>query len=190
MTIEQCRDELGWRVGTIRICVPEGSMLSGPAGEIHEMVMAYKTDGENFERSGDLINALASYAYALGWLDAGCCIGLIETAWPDRTWFGRTLHVPGHLQEKLDEKITRYELLLQDACDAVKPVPDRGSVLHSGSERIGMVALLFLVWGKICRKERRDFDALLCFSYGFAWLDAGIRAGLLCARKNRHIFTI
>lgn len=190
MNIDQCRQELKERVPGILIMVPEHSLLSGPAHEVREMVLAYESDGWKFESGGDDINALASYAYALGWLDAGCCIGLIKTEDSVRRWFLPGSSSMDSEDERLMEKTTRYHELLGRACEAVEPAPDKGSLLLNGSERILMVGRTFLLFGKIAVKEQGAGVALLCFSYGFGWLDAGIRAGLLAARKYRDIFTI
>ena len=190
MNLDQCHLELIERVPAIVIVVPENSLLYGPACQIREMVLAYESDGLRFESGGDDVNALASYAYALGWLDAGCCIGLIQSYEPKRGWFLPESSSDNTVDERLIEKTGRYHKLLGMACEAVEPVPDEGSLLLDGSERILMVGRTFLLFGEAALKKQRSRVALLCFSYGFGWLDAGIRAGLLAARKYRDIFTI
>ena len=42
-----------------------------------EMATAYLEDGKYFQREDDLPNALASFAYGHGWLDAGIRIGVL-----------------------------------------------------------------------------------------------------------------
>jgi len=190
MNIDQCRQELKARVPGIRILVPADSLLYGTGGEIWEMILAYESDGWNFECNGDDVNALASYAYAIGWLDAGCCIGLLSTSESDGRWFVSGSQSPDHEDERLQEKNTRYQKLLRMACDVAEPSPDKGSLLLAGSEKILMIGRTYLIFGEIALKERRERVALTCFSYGFGWLDAGIRAGFLTARKHRDIFTI
>ncbi|WP_243670629.1 DUF357 domain-containing protein, partial [Methanoculleus chikugoensis] len=41
------------------------------------MAIAYHSDGFAFLRAGDRVNALAAFAYGLGWLDAGSHLGLL-----------------------------------------------------------------------------------------------------------------
>jgi hypothetical protein len=190
MTTDRCRETLRERVPEIRILVSEASLLTGIANEIREMVLAYQSDGYDFECRGDAVNACASYAYALGWLDAGCSIGIISAGNPDRGWFVSAPHSPDHGDIRLGEKTARYRKLLRTACDAALPAPDQGSLLLSGSEKIVLTGRTFLLFGETAMGEHREWAALSCFSYGFGWLDAGIRAGFLTARKNRDIFSI
>ncbi len=48
-----------------------------------EMAESYLEDGDHFLEEGDEVNALASYSYGHGWLDAGARLGLydVETEW-------------------------------------------------------------------------------------------------------------
>ena len=110
MNLDQCHLELIERVPAIVIVVPENSLLYGPACQIREMVLAYENDGLRFESGGDEVNALASYAYALGWLDAGCCIGLIQSYEPKRAWFFSESSSDNSGDERLIEKTGRYFL--------------------------------------------------------------------------------
>lgn len=51
--------------------------------ETLEMAESYLEDGDHFLEEGDEVNALASYSYGHGWLDAGSRLGLydVETEW-------------------------------------------------------------------------------------------------------------
>ncbi|MDD3934263.1 MAG: DUF357 domain-containing protein, partial [Methanoculleus sp.] len=62
-----------------RIAVLEGTLLRRVADEVFEMAAAYQSDGTAFLRTGDRVNALAGFAYGLGWLDAGSRLGLLES---------------------------------------------------------------------------------------------------------------
>lgn len=44
-----------------------------------EMARSYLEDGRHFAESDDLPNALASYSYGHGWLDAGLRLGVLQT---------------------------------------------------------------------------------------------------------------
>lgn len=46
--------------------------------EVMEMATAYRADGDHFVEEGDLVNALAAYSYAYGWLDAGVRMRVLE----------------------------------------------------------------------------------------------------------------
>jgi hypothetical protein len=47
------------------------------------MAQSYLQDGRHFRASGDPVNALASFSYGYGWLDAGVRMGLFTV--PDDT---------------------------------------------------------------------------------------------------------
>lgn len=51
--------------------------------EALEMAESYLEDGDHFLEEDDEVNALASYSYGHGWLDAGARLGLydVETEW-------------------------------------------------------------------------------------------------------------
>lgn len=58
------------------IAVPTETPLGEAAGECLEMARSYLRDGRHFRDSDDPVNALASFSYGYGWLDAGVRIGL------------------------------------------------------------------------------------------------------------------
>jgi hypothetical protein len=60
------------------VAVPPGTPLGDAATEIEEMAVSYLDDGRHFRESDDPVNALASFSYGYGWLDAGVRMGLFE----------------------------------------------------------------------------------------------------------------
>jgi len=63
---------------------PPADTLGGEgAADVLEMAESYLDDGRHFRADGNLVNALASYSYGYGWLDAGVCMGLFAV--PDDT---------------------------------------------------------------------------------------------------------
>mgnify|MGYP000324327123 FL=1 len=65
------------------IAVPPLTPLGTAAAEIREMALSYLEDGRHFRENDDPVNALASFSYGYGWLDAGVRMGLFEI--PDET---------------------------------------------------------------------------------------------------------
>ncbi|WP_423751317.1 DUF357 domain-containing protein [Salinirarus marinus] len=65
------------------IRAPPGTPLGDAAVECREMAESYLDDGRHFREEGDPVNALASYSYGYGWLDAGVRFGLFSV--PDDT---------------------------------------------------------------------------------------------------------
>jgi len=62
---------------------PVDTPLGDAAADVLEMTESYLDDGRHFRADDDLVNALASYSYGYGWLDAGVRIGLFAV--PDDT---------------------------------------------------------------------------------------------------------
>ena len=61
-----------------RVAPPEGTPLAEGAEECLEMAAAYLEDGRHFREADDPVNALASFAYGHGWLDAGARVGVLS----------------------------------------------------------------------------------------------------------------
>jgi len=60
------------------IAPQEGTPLHEAALECREMARSYLEDGRHFREQGDPVNALASFSYGHGWMDAGARIGVFE----------------------------------------------------------------------------------------------------------------
>ena len=70
-------------LGQAEAVAPAGTPLGDGAAECLEMATSYLDDGRHFRAEDDLVNALASFSYGYGWLDAGVRVGLFEV--PDDT---------------------------------------------------------------------------------------------------------
>jgi hypothetical protein len=167
-----------------------GTILASCAREILGMARAYHDDGVTFLSRGDLPNALASFSYALGWLDAGSCLGLItsETCGLPMKGSGKRFRVTEDV--RFSEKTGRYRDLLGTAIGGLKTSPEYGSCLYDGGERFLTLACFFHEMGEYCERSGDVPSALAAYSYGFGWLDAGVRTGLFTIRNNRELFTI
>ncbi|QLD84450.1 DUF357 domain-containing protein [Natronomonas halophila] len=60
------------------IAPQEGTPLHDAALEYEEMARSYLEDGRHFREEDDLVNALASFSYGHGWMDAGARMGIFE----------------------------------------------------------------------------------------------------------------
>ena len=179
----------GGALSRTRITVPEGTLLYRVAGEVTEMAAAYHSDGVVFLRTGDPVNALAAFAYGLGWLDAGSRLGLLEPLAahpPDRV----NTCIPDSQSAHLDEKTHRYRRMLDSALAMVEMGPDMASPLYTGADGLRSAAHSWYAEG-VERLDSGDrAGALARFSYGYAWLDAGVRAGLFRITGDRSLFTV
>lgn len=172
-----------------RIAVLEGTLLRRVADEVFEMAAAYQSDGTAFLRTGDRVNALAGFAYGFGWLDAGSRLGLLESPAvhpPDAA----DVCIPDSLAAHLDEKTHRYRRMLHSALTMVEAGPDEASPLRAGAEVLHSAAHSWYADGVEHLKAGDLAGALARFSYGYAWLDAGIRAGLFRVTGSRDLFTV
>jgi hypothetical protein len=190
MMIEEFGEQVGAALSEATITAPEGTYLRRTAGEFGEMVACYVDDGRVFFRHGDLVNAHAAFTYGWGWFDAGCLIGLFALSRQpgELPYFAETM--PLHLYDHLGEKTGRYAWMLGEALDAVDFAPDRESPLYEAAWVLRQNASVSLEKGREWRERGALINALGRFSYGYGFLDAGIRAGLLRIIEKRHLFTV
>ncbi len=79
----------------------------------------------------------------------------------------------------LQEKVRRYEMLMRTTLERVE---SRADVRYSHD--FMTMARSYYNDGKYFLEREDPVNALICFSYGHAWLDAGIRAGMLFERAS------
>lgn len=170
--------------------VPEnGTPLFAVGTEILEMVLCYASDGEIFFGKGDLVNAAASFAYGYGWLNAGKYLGYLSGEGQKELSY-ITEKLPENLQEHLTEKTFRYQKMLGQALASVNVLPDKETVFFSAAEYLKGQAENYLKQGCELLESSDELNALINFSYGYGWLDASVRSGLIGVLENRHLFTI
>ena len=166
------------------------SMISDTGSEIREMVVAYVSDGRNFLRSGDLVNALASYWYASGWADAGICLGYLSgdpvcplpcsdpaDATPGQAVF-------------LGRKTEKYAELLSRALSLVAIAPEHGTAAWRGADRTLLLVRVYRDYGRVRHAGGDPAGALSLFCYGHGWLDAAVRCVLLGVLGSRDLFAL
>ena len=127
MSLDDYRALFGEALSRTGIAVPEGSLLYRAAEEVLEMAVAYRDDGMTFLSGDDPVNALAGFAYGLGWLDAGLKLGLLAPP---------AVHPPGDL----------------DAC-----IPMRVAHLREKTHRYGGCSGPPLEWSRRRRIRRARF---------------------------------
>lgn len=57
---------------------PDETPLAEAADECLEMARSYLEDGRHFREQGNRVDALASFSYGHGWLDAGARLGVLD----------------------------------------------------------------------------------------------------------------
>jgi hypothetical protein len=84
----------------------------------------------------------------------------------------------------LKEKTARYRRLLGEALDDVKKVPGMDPYLENIADDFRTMAESYYSDGLHFIEKDDTVNALICFSYGFAWLDAGVRLGAFTVTKK------
>jgi hypothetical protein len=89
----------------------------------------------------------------------------------------------------LQEKTDRYERMLADAlAEATVAVPAE-TPLGAAATECEEMAQSYLEDGRHFRADDDWVNALASFSYGYGWLDAGVRMGLFAVPDDSHLFT-
>ncbi|MDD4126941.1 MAG: DUF357 domain-containing protein [Methanomicrobium sp.] len=175
----------------ISLILPKsGSPYFRLSEEILEMASAYRTDGLTFTKSGDLVNAHASFAYGFGWLDFGISSGLVKGIKPAERLPIFNENMPQNLLPHLLEKTNRYNRMLSKAVVSVAVAPDIESPLHSFSESVLKNADDYLSSGEKYLSDENYVNSLAHFSYGYGLLDAAVRCGLMIITGSRSLFTV
>jgi hypothetical protein len=84
----------------------------------------------------------------------------------------------------LKEKATRYRSLLKEALDDAKKAPGMGPELERTADEFYGMAKSYYLDGVHFLEAGDLVNALVCFSYGHAWLDAGVRLGVFRTTKK------
>lgn len=81
------------------------------------------------------------------------------------------------------EKTTRYRRLLHEALDDVKKAPSLSPAMEHIADEYREMAQSYYNDGTHFLEVGDLVNALVCFSYGHAWLDAGVRLGVFTVTK-------
>ena len=93
--------------------------------------------------------------------------------------------MPADLHEKTD----RYETMLADALHVAAVAVPLSTPLGEAAADIREMAESYLTDGRHFREHDDPVNALVAFSYGYGWLDAGVRLGLFAVPDNTELFT-
>lgn len=90
----------------------------------------------------------------------------------------------------LDEKTNRYEQMLADALAAATIQPPAETPLGAAAAECREMAESYLQDGRHFRAADDPVNALAAFSYGYGWLDCGVRMGLFSVPEDTELFTM
>jgi len=86
----------------------------------------------------------------------------------------------------LEEKTDRYERLLAEALDAADVAAAADSPFAEAATDFREMAASYLEDGRHFREAGDPVNALAAFSYGYGWLDAGVRVGLFAVPDDER----
>ena len=90
----------------------------------------------------------------------------------------------------LQEKTDRYERMLADALSEATAAVPPDTPLGDAAAECEEMARSYLDDGRHFREGDDWVNALAAFSYGYGWLDAGVRMGLFEIPDDSHLFTM
>ena len=90
----------------------------------------------------------------------------------------------------LEEKTERYEAMLADALAAATRRPPADTPLGEAAAECREMAESYLRDGRHFREADDPVNALAAFSYGYGWLDCGVRMGLFSVPEETELFTM
>ena len=89
----------------------------------------------------------------------------------------------------LDEKTTRYGEMLDAALGAAEVAVPPGTPLYAMAEECREMAESYRDDGRHFRAADDPVNALAAYSYGYGWLDCGVRLGLFAVPDDTDLFT-
>jgi hypothetical protein len=95
----------------------------------------------------------------------------------------------GSLVADLDEKVKRYERLLKEGLEKSEIAPIGESHMYKVAGDFRSMAESYYNDGVHFISIEDPVNALVCFSYGHAWLDAGAKLGIFNV-DDETLFTI
>ena len=90
----------------------------------------------------------------------------------------------------LSEKTTRYGEMLDAALDDADVAVPEGTPLHAMALECREMAESYLEDGRHFRDADDPVNALAAYSYGYGWLDCGVRLGLFSVPDDTDLFTV
>ena len=93
-------------------------------------------------------------------------------------------------QENLDEKLAKYMQLTQAALDKVQLLSKKGTKENIMGKKLLEMAESYFVDAQYFESNGMKLTALAAYSYAHAWIDAGVRLGLLDGKGDDKLFIL
>lgn len=92
------------------------------------------------------------------------------------------------IMTELHEKVDQYEQLLAKALEVAAIDPTLSTERAADGEECLEMARAYLADGRHFREQDDPVNALIAFSYGHGWVDAGARLGVLAVPEDDQLF--
>lgn len=93
-------------------------------------------------------------------------------------------------QENIDQKLATYKSLTQAALEKVQLLSKKGSTENTMGKKLLEMAESYFVDAQYFEVQGMKLTALAAYSYAHAWIDAGVRLGLLDGKNDDKLFIL
>lgn len=90
----------------------------------------------------------------------------------------------------LEEKTDQYEEMLDEALGVAEVAVPAETPMGEAAGDCREMAESYLEDGRHFREQDDAVNALAAFSYGYGWLDCGVRMGLFSTPEESTLFTV
>lgn len=94
------------------------------------------------------------------------------------------------LQTQLEKKVKHYQTITKQALHKVAVKAKKGTKEYAIAQDYLSMANNYFNDATHFQKEGELLLALAAFSYAHAWMDAGVRAGILDGKEDDRLFTL
>ncbi|HLC79133.1 MAG TPA: DUF357 domain-containing protein [archaeon] len=93
-------------------------------------------------------------------------------------------------KEDLSKKLKKYRELTKKALEKAHPFPSQGEKELAIAKKLLEMANSYFSDAQYFEKEAKPLTALAAYSYAHAWIDAGVRIGVLDGKGDDKLFTL
>lgn len=94
------------------------------------------------------------------------------------------------IESQLKARVARYEKITREAMDKISISARKGSKEFRIAEDFLSMTRNYFADAKHFAAQEDFILALAAFSYAHAWMDAGVRAGILDGKQDDRLFTL
>ena len=97
---------------------------------------------------------------------------------------------PNSVEENLPQKVAKYRELTREALEKVELYSPKGTPENMKGKLLLQMAENYFSDAQYFEQEGKMLTALAAYSYAHAWIDAGVRLGLLDGKGDDKLFVL